>query len=64
MVVSHLEVLRVPADLVDVGQRAAVVRTLTPGETELLGLELEGQKTNKQTEADKQQDHTTGSVSK
>lgn len=40
MVVSHLEVLRVPADLVDVGQRAAVIRTLTPGETELLGLKL------------------------
>lgn len=39
-VVGHLEVLRVPADLVDVGQRAAVVRTLTPRQTQLLSLKL------------------------
>lgn len=37
----YLEVLSVPADLVDVGQRAAVVRTLTAGQAELLGLKLQ-----------------------
>lgn len=41
--VTYLEVLRIPANLVDVGQRAAVIRPLTAGETELLGLELPGQ---------------------
>lgn len=38
---AYLEVQGVPADLVDVGQGAAVVRTLTAGQTEVLGLELQ-----------------------
>lgn len=37
----YLEVLSAPADLVDVGQRAAVVRTLTAGKAELLSLKLQ-----------------------
>ncbi len=50
VIVTHLEVLRVPANLVDVGQRAAVVGTLTPDETELLGLKLTGQRQRQQEE--------------
>lgn len=37
-----LEVRRAPADLVDVGQRAPVEQTPSPGETQLLGLEPGG----------------------
>lgn len=48
----HLEVLRVPANLVDVGQRAAVVRSLTPGQTDFLSLKLV-------TQSDKQERHKT-----
>lgn len=39
---GYLEVRSVPAELVDVGQRAAVVRPLTAGQAEVLGLELQG----------------------
>lgn len=38
---AYLEVGGAPADLVDVGQGAAVVRTLTAGQAEVLGLELQ-----------------------
>lgn len=40
---THLQLWRVPADLVDVGQRSAVIQALTSGQSDLLCLNLNNQ---------------------